>query len=259
MKSLQDNPLHTNYNVSISDFQGPLDLLLRLIEKEELDITRISLAKVTDQFIEYIQEPGNISVDQLSYFVVVGSRLIQLKSEVLLPGGTTSHTEDGESDEDLIQQLLIYKRFKEISGFLYELEQNGQKSYLRIAPPPAVELDFDMGELKLELLTQYATIALTNAGSKPEPKVTLTRTKITIRKKIETIADYLAKFHRGTFRNFLSDKPSRGEIVAAFLALLELIKRDLLHASQKSIFSEIEVESEKEWNQYEEFEIEFSE
>ena len=116
-----------------------------------------------------------------------------------------------------------------------------------------------MGELNLEMLSQYASFALSNAGTRAEPKVTLTRTKITIRKKIETIAEYLGKFRRGSFRNFLSEKPSRGEIVAAFLALLELIKRDLVHANQESIFSDIEVESEKDWSNFEEFEIEFSE
>jgi segregation and condensation protein A len=104
--------------VAIPIFEGPLDLLLQLIERAELDITKVSLAQVTDQYLEQLKHLANLAADQLSAFLVIAAKLLQLKSEVLLPRSSQNQERDEEFDQDsLVNQLLTYKRFKEIATF----------------------------------------------------------------------------------------------------------------------------------------------
>jgi len=113
------------YQVNIQDFEGPLDLLLHLIERAEMDITKVSIAQVTDQFLEYIKNPGRINVELISYFVAIAAKLLQIKSEAILP----YHFNNGDDEEDLgehlVQQLKLYKKFRQISENLKTLEEDG--------------------------------------------------------------------------------------------------------------------------------------
>ena len=129
------------YQVELEVYQGPLDLLLRLIEREELDITTVSLAVVTDQYLAYLAEVRERSAAQLADFLQVAGRLLVLKSRVLLP--RPEEQADGEElladEDDLVAQLREYKRFKETAARLREIEASGLRTYARAAPPPHVE------------------------------------------------------------------------------------------------------------------------
>ena len=138
-----------NYTVTVPVFEGPLDLLLQLIEHSELDITLVSLAMVTDQYLDYIHQLKNIEAEEISAFLVIASKLIQLKSEALLPRPPTFEIDNDDQGISLIQQLIIYKQFKEISLWLQERELNGLHSYLRIAPLPKIEGRLDLNEITL--------------------------------------------------------------------------------------------------------------
>lgn len=131
----------TPYTVSTAVFEGPLDLLLHLIERAELDITKLALATVTNQYLTFIRGLTKHSADEVSEFLIVAAKLIQIKSEALLPA--PPKRDGGEDEEDpgeaLARQLVAYKRYKEISDILRFRVENGFQTYLRLAAPPKVE------------------------------------------------------------------------------------------------------------------------
>jgi segregation and condensation protein A len=126
-----------SFRLPESEFEGPLDLLLHLIEHRELDITRVSLAAVADQFLEIISQPGVVELSALADYLVTAAKLILIKSRLLLPQ-PESPTAEGEEDvgEALARQLREYKMFKQAAGFLRERERRGLHAYPRFAPPP---------------------------------------------------------------------------------------------------------------------------
>ena len=144
------------YKVQTSVYEGPLDLLLSLIERAELDITAISLATVTDQYLSYLHGLEQLMPDEISTFLVIAAKLVQIKSEALLP--RPPEREPGEEDPgtELIDQLKLYKRYKEIAGWLVERQENNLRTYLRVAPPPKVEAKLDLSNLTLEGLLAAA-------------------------------------------------------------------------------------------------------
>src|SRR5688572_32818830 len=124
------------YTVNTPVYEGPLDLLLQLIERAELDITAIALATVTDQYLIYIRAlQNNARPDEISAFLVIAAKLVQIKSEALLPRPPVREVGEEDPGESLARQLRIYKRFKEISNSLEEREKLGLHTYLRLAPP----------------------------------------------------------------------------------------------------------------------------
>ncbi len=137
LSSLQED----TYQVRLPIFEGPLDLLLQLIEREKLDISAISLAQVTDQFLSYVRELEQVQAETLADFLVVAARLVWIKSRLLLPRSSRSTEEEEEEDpaEALARQLREYKRFKEVAGALRTIEEAGYHTYLREAASPDLE------------------------------------------------------------------------------------------------------------------------
>ena len=133
----------SSYTVQLPVFEGPLDLLLQLIEHEELDVTKISLAQVTDQFLAYIKILESLNIADIAEFLVVAARLILIKSEALLPRPVERQPGEADPADELARQLIAYKRYKEIAGGLHEREAAGLRAYLRLAPPPKVEAKLD--------------------------------------------------------------------------------------------------------------------
>jgi segregation and condensation protein A len=246
-----------NYKVQIPVYEGPLDLLLDLIERAELDITAVSLAAVTDQYLAYLNTQPQLKPDEISAFLVIAAKLVQIKSEALLP--RPPEREPGEEDPgaSLVEQLRLYKRYKEIAGVMSEWQEKGLHTYLRVAPPPKVEPKLDLSNLTLEGLLDAAASAFAKSTEKKALGTVIAPPKVTIREKIELISKTLRNIQRGSFRGLLNDKASRIEIVVTFLALLELIKRYRVTARQEELFGEIEFERMEEWKDDEEIEIEF--
>jgi segregation and condensation protein A len=246
-----------NYKVQIPVYEGPLDLLLDLIERAELDITLVSLATVTDQYLSYLNSQEQMKADEISAFLVIAAKLVQIKSEALLP--RPPQREPGEEDpgESLVEQLKLYKRYKEVAGWFIDLQEKGLHTYLRLAPPPKVEAKLDLSNLTLEGLLEAAASAFAKSKDKQALGTVITPPKVTIREKIELISKLMKTIRRGSFRSLLNEKASRIEIVVTFLALLELIKRYRVTAHQEGLFGEIEFEKMDEWKDDEEIEIEF--
>jgi len=250
-------PQTGNYTVQTSVYEGPLDLLLDLIERAELDITTVSLAAVTEQYLDYLHHLEETHADEISAFLVIAAKLVQIKSEALLPRPPVH--EHGEEDVGalLVEQLKLYKRFKEIGKLLGEREAQNLHTYLRLAPPPKIEGKLDLSNITISDLIEAAKEVYAKEGEKQALGTVISAPKVTIREKIELISKRLGAAEHTHFRELLGEKPTRIEVVVTFLALLELVKRYRVAAKQESLFSDIEIERTDNWKVDEEIEIEF--
>jgi segregation and condensation protein A len=235
----------SKYQVATEIYSGPLDLLLQLIERAELDITRLSLAKVTDQFLEHLQSLVVRDPIEVSGFLVMAARLVLIKSLVLLPRPDAAITSAQEEDpgEVLARQLITYKRFKEIAHFLHEREIQGFRTYLRLAPQPKIPGKFIPGSLDGDQLLQ-AYLSVLNASRQIHPlSDAVGISAITLKQKIDEIVTILQATRHSTFNTLLTQKHTRLEVIVTFLALLELIKHHSILAVQENPFTEIHLES----------------
>lgn len=231
------------YRVRLPLFEGPLDLLLHLIQKNELDITAISLALVADQFVAHLQSMAQVQADLIADFLVVAAKLLLIKSRLLLPRPPV--VEDEEEDdpaEALARRLREYKRFKQAAGSLQELEARGRHSYVRVAPPPAMETRIDWEAISLDDLLA-ALQRLLEAEEELQPAgVMVTQRKITVREKIEWIEHLLTQGRQVPFQRVVGQSGGRIDIVVSLWAVLEMIKRGRLRAHQSQLFGEIILE-----------------
>ena len=247
----------SGYTVQTAVYVGPLDLLLDLIERAELDITTVSLATVTEQYLGYLHTLEELHADEISAFLVIAAKLVQIKSEALLPRPPVR--EAGEEDVGvlLVEQLKLYKRFKEIGNLLDEREAKNLRTYLRLAPPPKIEGRLDLSDITIVDLIEAAKDIYAKEVEKQALGTVISAPKVTIREKIEIISKKLGTTAHAHFRELLGDKPTRIEVVVTFLALLELVKRYRVSAKQDGLFADIEIERMNDWNLDEEIEIEF--
>ncbi len=226
-----------DYQVKIPAFEGPLDLLLHLIEKRELDITSISLAVVTDQYLEYIGHAEELNPDSLANFVVVAAKLLVIKSYALLPSRSPS-VEEAEMADELTTALIEYRLFKRAAQELREMEEAGTRAYPRtgkpILPPPAPVFGAMAPCELLEALER-----LLSAAAETEEGPPLPRRIYTVAEKIDIIHNALTKKPRVAFTNLFSRGASRLEIIVTFLALLELLKKGQVNFEQPERFGEI--------------------
>jgi segregation and condensation protein A len=246
-----------NYTVHTPVYEGPLDLLLSLIERTELDITAVSLASVTDQYLAYINSLEQLNPDEISAFLLIASRLLQIKSEALLPRPPAREPGEEDVGQALVDQLKLYKRYKEIGGWMHERQDQNLRTYLRIAPSPKVEPKLDLSNITLERLVAAAGEAFAREQNKQPLGTIIAAPRITIREKIDLIAKTMKEMQRASFRSLLNRGASRLEVVVTFLAMLELVKRYRIHASQDGLFGEIEIDRMEDWREDEEIEIEF--
>jgi segregation and condensation protein A len=244
-----DRTLGSAYAVSLPSFQGPLDLLLHLIEKEELHINEISLVAVTDQYLRTIASLAEMEPGALADFLVIASRLLYLKSLSLLPKPQVVTEEEEESIDALIKQLLDYRRFKQAAALLQAREEQGLRVYVRTAPRPDLERRLDLNNLDLNKLQMALRRVLQRMPSDP-PMPRVKTYPITVAEQIETIRRYFqqrqsAHSSNGTastpiaFTELLSQGATRVEVIVTFLAILELIKQQELIAEQDDTFGEI--------------------
>lgn len=251
------------YLIDTELYQGPLDLLLELIEKAELDITRISLARVTDQYLEYMHRLKLENPAEVSAFLVIAARLLQIKSSALLPRQPQDESLEPEEDagDALARQLILYKRFKQIALWLNEREEINYRTYIRMAPPPkfTVQPKLDLSELTLENLIQAAREILATNTDLQNLDSVVNLPRITIRERINSILSSMQNGQISSFSLLLNNKYSRVEIVVTFLALLELVKRHILSAKQDSLFGNIELSQQAQVDSNIEVEIEFEE
>ncbi len=249
------------YRIATTVYEGPLDLLLELIERSELDITTLAIAQVTDQYLGYLRDLQDRDPAEVSAFLVMAARLLQIKSAALLPRPEAiEHTGDEEDDaEALARQLIAYRRFKQIATLLTQREEAGLRSYLRLAPAQIkVDARLDMNGIGLADLVEAGLQALGSAANLPYLSTVVSMPRITIREKILSILDMLKHKTTASFSSLLHTR-SRVEVVVTFLAMLELIKRRVIEAHQDTLFADIEFDSVGEWQENGSIEIEFNE
>lgn len=223
-------------------FEGPLDLLLHLIEREDLDITAVSLVQVTDQYMAALKSQDQIDLRALADFVAVGARLLLLKSRALLPRSPEQTAADDEEAEEIAQdltaQLEEYRAFKQAASYLRELEEAGHRSFTRVAPPPADWLPTGLEKVTLKKLLQAFAKAIERLPPAPEPERLQRQVLNIAERRVQLLA---AVRSRGSvpFTRLIADCRTRLEAIITFLAILDLLKTDDLQAEQSSSFGEI--------------------
>jgi len=233
------------YKIDLPAFSGPLDLLLHLIERNELDITAVSIAVIADQYLEQIEMLKGNKLEQLMDFLIVGAKLLVIKSRALLPK-VLDEFKDDEEEEDpadaLARQLRLYKRFKSSSHWLRDREELALRTYLRVAPPPILDQSLDMTGISVESIIN-AMINVLDRVSLREGSVS-----VVVEKRIVTIEDQIRRlrheidfFGSVQFDDLLSEQISRLEVSVTLLAVLELIKRHEVDVYQPELFGPINI------------------
>jgi segregation and condensation protein A len=240
------SPRTNTYSVELPAFSGPLDLLLHLIERSELDITAISLATVTEQYLAAMERVREERLAQLMDFLVIAAKLLLIKSRALLPRPATLFPED-EAQEDpaeaLARQIRNYKRFKEVAAWLGDRESKRMRTFLRVAPPPQLEGTLDLTGISLATLST----ALKAAFERSELLVgstgaTVSWPRYTLEGQVSHLRARLRSGRRLLFADLLSPAGTTwSELSVTLLAVLELMKRQEITARQAVMFGPIEL------------------
>lgn len=225
-------------------FEGPLDLLLHLIEREELDVTAVSLLAVTEQYLAHLRAADRIDLTRLAEFIAIGARLLLLKSRALLPRGPEDEEAGGTEDdaEALVAALREYRRYREVAD---ELRARGDagRAYRREAPAPERPPGSGLDGVPIEALTAAFRSVLERFALEQSTAVApLAREEVRLRDRIESLIERLEAEHSLSFRRVLEGATSRLQVVVDFLAVLELIKAGFLDATQQAAFGDIELE-----------------
>ncbi len=229
------------YEVHLPVFDGPLDLLLHLIEREKLDISVVSLAQVADQFLGHVRGLDDVAPGTLADFLAVAARLVWIKSRLLLPQPKRAGEDEQEEDpgEALARQLREYKRFKEVAQALQGIAAGGQRAFVRVAPAPEMERRLTGGEVSLaDFLAAAARAFAIRPAAQPVNGVVAPFT-VTIHDQIGLIARLTAGGRPITFSGLLQHARHRVEVIVTLMAVLELLKRRKVTASQDALFGEI--------------------
>ncbi len=231
------------YQLELPTFTGPLDLLLHLIERQELDITAISLAQVTAQYLEHVAQMRSTRMEHLIDFIVIGARLALIKSRALLPQTPLQTGEEEEEDpaEALLRQLQAYKQFKAAALWLKEREEAGMRTHLRVAPPPRLEKRLDLSGITLDTLLRAVRDVLNRVETLEESVALVQPRQITIEAQMKKLRARIAGQRPFLFTDVLSKQVNRVEIAVTLLAILELIKRREVTAVQPALFGPIEI------------------
>jgi len=226
--------------VKIEQFEGPLDLLLRLIENQELDVTMLSLATVTEQFLNHVKNLQEKDPISLADFLVVASKLLVIKSKALLPSLDLGIEEEEEAF-DLTEQLLLFKKYKAAAQFLRKQDLRRKQSWIRevgfedkitFVPDPIATPSF-----LSERLGVLATV-LQKIAKLPEDVI---EEVISISEKIDHIQTLITEKFETSLSSLIADSKSKTEIVITFLALLELVRQRILTVEQNEAFSDIKI------------------
>jgi len=238
------------YKVQFEVFEGPLDLLLYLIRKEEVDIYAVNLTKLATQFIEYVELMRQFDLEIAGEFLVMASTLVYIKSRELLPVDkqalVEAEEEEGEDPRwELIRQLVEYKKFKDAAGQLQLLEARQEAVYPRV--PGKIEFPAEAEPAKPEAGIFDLLNAVNGILKRFTDKTASTREiyedKWTVSEKIELVRNLLAERGTITFSDLFAQAANRAEVVCTFLALLELIRLRQLACSQAEPFAAIEITS----------------
>jgi segregation and condensation protein A len=238
----------TGFHVKLANFEGPFDLLLQLIAKHKLDVTELALHRVTDDFIVYIRAMGkDWDLDEASEFLLIAATLLDLKAARLLPSASVEDEEDLallEARDLLFARLLQYRAFKEAAAFLQSMEAAASRRY-----PRSVQMESQFADLLPELILgigaeRLAALAVKAMTPRPEPTVSIGHihdVKVSVREHANLLRERLLQMRTATFRVLCADCANTLEVVARFLALLELYREGLVGFDQVQALGELTI------------------
>ena len=239
--------------VKLQAFEGPLDLLLHLIDKNKINIYDIPIAEITDQYLEYINNMEIKDMDVMSEFLVMAATLINIKSRMLLPSTDNESEEDIDPRQELVDKLLEYKMFKYVSDKLRDKQEDASRVLFKNPTIPDEIADYKeeidvnelIGDLTLSKLHEIFNSIIKKQSNKIDPIRSkfgkIEKEEINLSKKLIWIQEYGLAHKRFSFRNLLESQCSRMEIIVTFLGILELIKIGRIKIEQECLFDDITI------------------
>lgn len=242
-------------NVKLQVFEGPLDLLLHLLDKNKVNIYDIPIVEITNQYMEYIAEMKRQDLNILSEFLVMAATLIDIKSRMLLPATNEEDEEEEDPRNELVQQLLEYKMYKCMAYELKDLQMDAARVMYKEPTIPDEVLAYEE-PINMEELISDVTLAKLNEIFKSIMKKQVDRIdpvrskfgkiqkdEVSLEEKMEYLENYAMQNKHFSFRNLLESQCSKVEIIVTFLAILELMKMGKIFISQENLFDDIKIES----------------
>lgn len=237
--------------VKLQVFEGPLDLLLHLIDKNKIDIYDIPIVEITNQYMDYIKAMEREDLNVMSEFLVMAATLLDIKCKMLLPKEVTEDGEEEDPRQELVEQLLQYKMYKYMSYELRDRELDGGRTMYKDPTIPEevmnyvepVDLDELLGDLTLATLNRVFQDVIRRQEDKIDPVRSkfgkLEKEEVTVEEKLETVTDYAREHKYFSFRTLLGSQKSKMQTVVTFLAVLQLIKEGILIVQQEHAFDDI--------------------
>ena len=241
--------------VKLQVFEGPLDLLLHLLDKNKVNIYDIPIVEITAQYMEYIAEMKRQDLDVLSEFLVMAATLIDIKSRMLLPSDPESEEEQEDPRAELVQQLLEYKMYKCMAYELKDRQMDAQRVMFKEPTIPdevlAYEEPLDIEELVSDVTLAKLNDIFKNIMKKQKDKIDPLRSKfgkiekeeVSLEDKMAYLEEYAKTHAHFSFRGLLEKQSGKVEIIVTFLAILELMKMGKIFISQEHIFDDIKIDS----------------
>lgn len=241
--------------VKLEVFEGPLDLLLHLIDKNKIDIYDIPIVEITNQYMEYIRNMQREDLNIMSEFLVMAATLLDIKCKMLLPKEVNEEGEEEDPRAELVEQLLQYKMYKYMA---YELKDRQSDAELTMFKEPTipdevkeysepVDLDALLDGLTLSKLNEIFRDVMKRQDNKIDPVRSkfgkIEKEEVPLPMKMTYVQDYAANHKRFSFRQLLEEQNSKMHIVVTFLAVLELMKTGVIRVSQEETFGEIMIDS----------------
>lgn len=230
------------YTITLDQFSGPLGLLLQLIEGEQLDISRISITKVTDEFLSYLDKLQKEEPSEIADFLYMAAKLVYIKSTILLP---YINPEDEQEILDLEKELRLYKEFQEATKIIRKIL--AKKNFLFSREKFFLSGSFFMPPKNVNTKKIFEAFNLIVKDFEKELIIVqkIRKKAISLVEKIEEIKNILQQVEKLNLSSFIKEKKTKAEIVVIFLAVLELVKRGIADLKQEKIFGEINVSSSK--------------
>ena len=248
-------------------FEGPLDLLLHLIEKNKVNIYDIPIVEITDQYLEYVNAMDKQDLNIVSEFLVMAATLIDIKSRMLLPKQVNEEGEEEDPRAELVARLLEYKTYKYMSLELKDMELDAEKIFYKTPTVPKevkeyeqpVDLDKLLDGVTLAKLEQIFLSVMKRQKDKIDPVRstfgTIKKEPVSLEDKIAAVMKYAREHRVFSFRGMLTKQKDRTEVVVTFLALLELMKVGKIHLTQENLFDDMMIECCEPEGEEEELEI----
>lgn len=242
--------------IKLQVFEGPLDLLLYLIEKNKVNIYDIPIVDITAQYMEYVAEMRRRDLDVLSEFLVMAATLIDIKSKMLLPKNQEEDEEEEDPRAELVQQLLEYKMYKCMADELKDRHLDADKVWFKQPTIPdevrEYEPPVDLDELVSGLTLSKLNDIFQSIMKKQIDKIDKVRSQfgkiekeeVSLEEKMDYLTDFAATHKHFSFRGLLEKSSSKVEVIVTFLAILELMKTGKITISQEHIFDDIKIESQ---------------